>query len=101
MVSLKILTIMDELLNVTGSTSPDLDAGHCPQLLQHFEKVYPVEHWKAVGFFQDPDLLDIDCHWMTFEPLEPFVHYTLSIIGVIIFLVGFVSNVLVICTIFR
>ncbi len=80
MVSSKILTIMDELLNVTGATSPDLDAGHCPQL---------------------PDLLDIDCHWMTFEPLKPSVHYTLAIIGVLLFLVGFVSNVLVIWTLFR
>lgn len=93
----------DELLGlITGSSGPDFDAdGHCPQLLLHFKKVYPVEQWKAVGFFQDEDLLDIDCHWMTFEPLEPSAYYTLAIIGVLVFFVGFFSNALVVFTICR
>ncbi len=92
----------DELLRAIGSSSPDFDpAGDCPQLLLNFQKVYPVEQWKAVGFFQDADLLNIDCHWMTFEPLEPSVHYSLAIIGFLIFLVGFFSNTLVIYTIVR
>lgn len=91
----------DQLLEAGGSPSFDFDAGHCPQLLLNFQKVYPVEQWKAVGFFQDADLLDIDCHWMAFEPLKPSAHYTLTIIGVLFFLLGFFSNALVICTIAR
>ena len=90
-----------ESLGAIGISSPDSNAGHCPQLLQNFIIVYPVEQWKAVGFFQDSDVLDIDCHWMTFEPLESSAYFTLTIICVILFFTGFFSNALVICTLFR
>jgi len=70
------------------------DAGQgCPnELVQHFKEVYPVEQWKNEGFFVDSDLLDIDCHWMAFEPARPSTHFILTIAYVVVFLLGFCSN---------
>jgi len=71
--------------------SPNVD-GNCPKLLQHFKLTYPVNQWKTEGFFDDQHLLDINCHWMTFEPTRSFVHFLSIIIYVIVFLIGFLSN---------
>jgi len=72
------------------------DASYCHQLLQNFTEIYPVEKWKIRGFFSDSDLLNINCHWMEFEPFEPFVHFTLAVIFTIVLLAGFFSNAFVI-----
>lgn len=79
-------SIMNESLE-----SPNVD-GNCPKLLQHFKLTYPVNQWKTEGFFDDQHLLDINCHWMTFEPTRSFVHFLSIIIYVIVFLIGFLSN---------
>lgn len=74
----------------------------CPEIvLNHFTEVYPVEQWKAEGFFEDEDLLDIDCHWMKFDPIRPSVYYFMAIIYVIVFLIGFFSNIIPIYIISR
>ena len=85
----------DETLRMTLSIVDD-DAPYCHQLLQNFTEIYPVEKWKIQGFFSDSDLLNINCHWMEFEPFEPFVHFTLAIIFNIVLLAGFISNAFVI-----
>ena len=68
----------------------------CSNLVEHFKKVYPVEQWKMEGFFEDGDLLDIACHWLGFDPPRSNLHFLLAIIYVIIFLIGLLSNSLVI-----
>lgn len=83
---------MDESGSLTGG-----DERQCSELtVQHFKEVYPVEQWKEKGFFEEQDLLDIPCHWMGFEPPRSSVHFTLAVIYIIVFLVGFFSNGLVI-----
>jgi len=80
---------------------PNAEQG-CPiKLLQHFVQVYPVEQWKKEGFFEDDHLLDIDCHWMEFEPTRSSVHFLLAVIYVIVFLIGSLSNTLAIYIIVR
>ena len=85
----------NETLGIISSTNGD-DAGYCHQLLLNFTEIYPVEDWKMKGFFSDSDLFDINCHWMGFEPFEPFVYFTLAIIYIVILIAGFFSNALVI-----
>jgi len=81
--------------------SSSVDDGDCPELLLRFKRAYPVNQWKMEGFFEDQHLLDIDCHWMTFEPTRSSVHFLLTIIYVIVFLIGFFSNSLVIYIVSR
>lgn len=51
-----------------------------------------IERWKLCGFFQDDDFLDINCHWLQFEP-EPLVnHLVLVCIFIIILLTGCFCN---------
>lgn len=71
----------------------NINSSECPELvLNHFMEVYPMEQWKAEGFFENEDLLDIPCHWLAFEPTRPSLHYLLAVSYVIVFLVGFCSN---------
>lgn len=77
-------------------------SGQCPELIvQHFKEVYPLEQWKMEGFFEDDDVRIIDCHWMGFEPIRPSAHFLLAFIYIVVFLVGFLSNGLVIYVISR
>lgn len=85
----------NETLETIFSTDGDHD-GFCHQLLQNFTEIYPVGEWKMKGFFSDSDLLDINCHWMKFEPIQPFVYFALAIIFIFVLLAGFFSNALVI-----
>ena len=74
----------------------------CPlEVLEHFRKVYKVEQWKDEGFFEDGDLLDIACHWMKFEPIRPSVHLLISIVYTIVFLVGLLSNSIIVYVVSR
>ena len=85
----------NETLGIILSTDGDHD-GHCHQLLKNFTEIYPVGEWKMKGFFSDSDLMDINCHWMEFEPFQPFVYFTLAVIFIFVLLAGFFSNALVI-----
>ena len=78
-----------------------MNSSDCPALVQHFKQVYQIEQWKAEGFFQDEDVLDIACHWMAFEPPRSSDHFLLTVIYIIVFLVGFLSNTIVIFIIGR
>ena len=69
---------------------------NCDVLRQKFVSLYPVDLWKSEGFFDDTDLLDINCHWLQFEPIKPTAHLALAIIYISLFVVGVVSNALVI-----
>lgn len=51
-----------------------------------------VERWKLCGFFQDDDFLDINCHWLQFEPAPLVNHLVLFCIFVVILLVGCLCN---------
>lgn len=87
----------ESLLPEPGSfINVDVASHFCPQLLLNFTEMYPVEKWKTKGFFDGSALLDINCHWMTFEPLAPSVHLALVVIYTIVLLAVFLSNVLVI-----
>lgn len=68
----------------------------CDLLRQRFLSVYPVSMWKSNGFFEEKDLLDINCHWLQFEPIKPSSHFMLAIIYVIVFVIGSVSNTIVV-----
>lgn len=70
----------------------NINSSLCPELVQRFKDVYPLKQWAAEGFFEENDLLDVDCHWLKFDPPRPSVNFFLAIIYVIIFVVGFVSN---------
>jgi len=70
----------NETLRISWSTDGDDDTEYCHQLFQNFTQIFQVEEWKMKGFFDDSDLLNINCHWMEFEPFEPFVYFTMSVI---------------------
>lgn len=73
-----------------------LNALNCSHLRLRFRSVYPVDVWMSEGFFTEQDLLDIDCYWLQFEPVKPTAHFSLVVLYVIIFTIGFFSNMLVI-----
>jgi len=79
----------------------NINSSKCPEIVQQFKGVYPVEQWTKEGFFEENDLLDVDCHWLAFEPPHQSVHFSLAIIYVVIFLVGFFSNTFTIYIIAR
>ena len=87
---------MDSEKLAAGFASDEDDVGRCRQLLRNFTEIYPVDEWKMKGFFDDSDLLDINCHWMEFEPFEPYAYFTLAITYIIVLLIGFFSNAFVI-----
>ena len=74
---------------------------NCDFLRQRFKSHYPVDLWKSEGFYDDADLLDINCHWLQFDPVKPTAHFTLAFIYIGLFIVGAVSNALVIYTLVR
>jgi hypothetical protein len=55
-----------------------------------------IERWKLCGFFEDDDLLDINCHWLQFEPVPLVYHLLLVCIFIFILLTGCLSNIIVI-----
>ena len=73
----------------------------CEQLLEQFRLNYPIEQWKTEGFFTEDDLLDINCHWLQFQPQKPYSHFSLAVLYVFLFTVGSVSNVTVIYILVR
>lgn len=73
----------------------------CSILREQFVSQYPVEIWKSNGFFQDADLMAINCHWLQFEPTKPLAHFVLAAIYVVVFAIGSVSNVVVIYILLR
>ena len=83
---------MDSVVIASIANGSAADGRECPQIIEHFKEVYPVEQWKKEGFFEDDDLLDIACHWMKFEPVRPSVHFLLFIVFNTIFVVGFSCN---------
>ncbi len=87
---------------MNNSVTDEQSSGQCAELiLQHFKQVYPLEQWKMEGFFEDDDVRIIDCHWMAFEPVRPSAHFLLAFIYIVVFLVGFLSNGLIIYVISR
>ncbi len=78
-----------------------LGRGALTSLFNIFKEVYPVEHWKKEGFFLDSALLDIDCHWMTFEPARSFTYFLMAVVYAVVFLWGFLSNIFSIYIIVR
>lgn len=85
-------TISDNCTSVTSN---------CDFLRQRFQLLYPVDLWKSEGFFNDADLLDINCHWLQFEPIKPMTHLTMAIVYIGLFIVGAASNALVIYILIR
>lgn len=73
----------------------------CQLLRERFVRLYPISVWKTEGFFDDADLLEINCHWLQFEPPKPSAHFLLAIIYVGVFVVGCVSNTLVVYILLR
>lgn len=73
----------------------------CQLLREKFASIYPISVWKTNGFFQDVDLLEINCHWLQFEPTKPSSHFLLAIVYVAVFVVGCVSNTLVVYILLR
>lgn len=85
----------------TTTTTIQVQASKCQLLRETFVSVYPVSVWKSEGFFDDADLLEINCHWLQFEPTKPSAHFLLAIIYVAVFVVGCVSNTLVVYILLR
>ena len=74
----------------------------CQLLLDNFTAAYPLDRWETEGWFdRHRDLLDINCHWMQFDPLRPSVHLILAVLYVAFFVVGVLANGLVIFIILR
>ncbi len=103
-----VFALENKLTNLTDFITFELDNlcqpivnDYCYHLRQNFNQIYPVKEWKEEGYFEDEDLMDIHCHWLQFEPVRPFVHFSLAILYVIFFIVGFLSNALVIFIILR
>ena len=93
---------------ISGNISTHINNGEAPatencplEVFERFRKAYQMEQWKEEGFFEEGDLLDIACHWMAFEPTRPSVHLLLSIIYTIVFLVGLLSNTIVVYVVSR
>lgn len=76
-------------------------ASNCRVLRERFTHIYPVDSWKAEGFFTDEDLLDIGCHWLKYEPVRQSIHFSLAIAYAVLFIIGFTSNLLVVYIILR
>ena len=51
-----------------------------------------IERWKLGGFFQDQDLIDINCHWLQFDPPPLLNHIVLIVLLSTILLTGCVAN---------
>ena len=75
---------------------------HTRQLLDNFTAAYPVDRWESEGWFdRHRDLLDINCHWLSFAPVRPSVHFGLAVLYVALCVVGALSNGLVVFIILR
>ncbi|KAI9549944.1 hypothetical protein GHT06_005214 [Daphnia sinensis] len=68
----------------------------CDLLRKQFVVLYPVEAWKSNGFFDDTDLMDINCHWLQFKPARPAAHFMLAVIYTVVFVIGLVSNIVIV-----
>lgn len=73
----------------------------CDWLRERFVSLYPISVWKSDGFFDDADLMDINCHWLQFEPTRPSAHFLLAIVYVVVFAIGCVSNMVVVYILLR
>lgn len=51
-----------------------------------------IKQWKESGFFQDDDILDINCFWLQFEPMSLINHFIVVCIFVVIMLMGTLAN---------
>ena len=79
----------------------DCRRGNRSLLIEKFISSYPVDKWKSEGFFTNDDILDINCHWLGFNPVRPVIHFGLAIAYVAFFFVGWTFNALVIYIIGR
>ena len=75
--------------------------GNRSLLIEKFISSYPVDKWKSEGFFTDDYIVDIDCHWLGFNPVRPAIHFGLAVFYILFFFIGFLSNALVIYIIGR
>lgn len=73
----------------------------CDLLRKQFVVLYPVDAWKSNGFFDDADLMDINCHWLQFKPARPAAHFMLAIIYAVVFVIGLVSNIAIVYILLR
>lgn len=72
-----------------------LELSSCPWLANYrFQQSALIERWKLCGFFQDQDFLDINCHWLQFEPAPLVNHLILVCIFILILLIGCLCNVI-------
>ncbi|EFX70796.1 hypothetical protein DAPPUDRAFT_346935 [Daphnia pulex] len=70
---------------------------NCPWLAEYqLRHSAIIERWKLCGFFEDDDFLDINCHWLQFEPAPLVNHLLLVCIFVFILLTGCLCNIIVI-----
>lgn len=65
----------------------------CSHLHDQFRSRYRIDDWKAIGYFEDDDLLDINCYWLNFEPRSPIHHIALAVVYGLVFIVGTTSNI--------
>lgn len=91
------------MLNYTDAINGETIEGNmgCDQLRKQFVVLYPVEAWKSNGFFDDADLMDINCHWLQFKPARPAAHFMLAIIYAVVFVIGLVSNIAIVYILLR
>jgi hypothetical protein len=79
------------------STDVVTDDLNCPWLAEYqLRHSAIIERWKLCGFFEDDDFLDINCHWLQFEPAPLVNHLLLVCIFVFMLLTGCLSNIIVI-----
>ncbi len=62
-------------------------------LREKFVSLHPVDVWKSDGFFDDADLMEINCHWLQFKPIRRSIHFSLAVLLAVLFSIGFFSNV--------
>ncbi|XP_032796187.2 opsin-2 [Daphnia magna] len=73
------------------------DAIICPWLEEYrWRHSAIIERWKLCGFFEDEDFLDINCHWLQFEPVPLINHLLLICLFIFILLAGCLCNFIVI-----
>lgn len=69
----------------------------CPWLVGfQFQYSSLIERWKLNGFFQEEDFLDINCHWLQFEPAPLVKHLILVCIFFLILVIGCFCNAVVV-----
>lgn len=89
----------DKRLSDYAHKTPNFNASNHTEeiiVMSDFNTKYPIDTWKAHGFYTDDYMKLINSHWLKFMPPNATSHYILGVLYSVIMVLGCFGNSLVI-----